>query len=147
MSNVKHVSIFAENKPGKIAGITKVLAENGINILGMAILSSGSFGVLKFLVDDADKAIAALKAKGFTVSLNDLLAIEMDDKPGGLYRIAEMLTRHGINIEYAYGLPVEPTKRAFLIVEVNDVQRARELLGDENLRFLSEEDIRKERTC
>lgn len=146
MHGVKHISIFAENKPGKIASITKVLAEGMINILGMTIASSGSFGVIKFLVDDCEKAYRMLKEKGFTVSVNDILAVEMADKPGGLSEIAQILSEHGINIEYAYGLPIEPLKRAFLIAEVNDIDRARSLLQNESLRFLSEEDIRKERT-
>ncbi len=145
MSGIKHISIFAENKPGRIAGITKVLAEENINILGMTIASSGSFGVLKFLVDDAEGAFQKLKEKGFTVSLNEVLAVEMKDKPGGLAEIAEVLSKHGINLEYAYGLPIEPRKRAFLITEVTDVERAKKLLQKEHLHFLTEEDIRKER--
>ncbi|MGO9611626.1 MAG: ACT domain-containing protein [Dissulfurispiraceae bacterium] len=146
MHGVKHISIFAENKPGKIASITRVLADGMINILGMTIASSESFGVIKFLVDDCEKAYQMLKEKGFTVSVNDILAVEMADKPGGLSEIAQILSDHGINIEYAYGLPIEPLKRAFLIAEVNDIDRARRLLKNESLRFLSEEDIRKERT-
>jgi hypothetical protein len=146
MHGVKHVSIFAENKPGRIASITKVLAEENINIMGMTIASSGSFGVIKFLVDNAHRAFEALKDKGFTVSLNEILAVEMKDQPGGLAEITDMLSKHGINIEYAYGLPIEPGKKAFLIAEVNDIEKAKLLLKDEQLHFLSEEEIRKERS-
>jgi hypothetical protein len=145
MKGVKQISIFAENKPGKISSITKAFAEAKINILGMNIASSGSFGVLKFLVDDCDRGYQILKEKGFTVTLTDVLAVEMSDKPGGLHEIAEMLSKHGINIEYAYGLPIEPKKKAFLIAEVSDIEKARKLLQKEHLQFLSEEDIRKER--
>ncbi|HSB52472.1 MAG TPA: ACT domain-containing protein [Dissulfurispiraceae bacterium] len=145
MKDVKHISIFAENKPGKLASITKVLAEEGINILGMNIASSGSFGVIKFLVDDYERGHRSLKEKGFTVSLNDVLAIEMNDRPGGFYEIAQTLSKHGINMEYAYGLPIERGRRAFLITEVDDVDKAKELLRSEHLNFLSEDDIRKER--
>ncbi len=145
MKGIKHISIFAENKPGKLAAITKVLADERINILGMNIASSGTFGVLKFLVDDFERGYEKLKEKGFTCSLNEVLAIEMKDKPGGFSEIAEILSRHGINMEYAYGLPIERGRRAFLIAEVDDVEKAKELLKGEHLQFLSEEDIRKER--
>lgn len=146
MQGVKHVSIFAENRPGKIASITKVLADANINILGMTIASSGSFGVIKFLVDDSQRAYQMLKDKGFTVSLNEILAVQMADKPGGLHEISEILTRNGINIEYAYGLPIEPRKKAFLIAEVSDVEKAKQVLKKERLEFLTEDEIRKERT-
>lgn len=145
MKGIKHISIFAENKPGKLAAITRVLAEEGINILGMNIASSGTFGVLKFLVDDFERGYRKLKEKGFTCSLNEVLAIEMKDKPGGFYEIASILSTHGINMEYAYGLPIERGRRAFLITEVDDVDKAKELLRGEDLQFLSEDDIRKER--
>lgn len=145
MKGIRQISIFAENRPGKLASITKVLAEEKINILGMNVASSGDFGVIKFLVDDAERGYRSLKEKGFTVSLNEVVGIEMKDKPGGFYEIASILSKHGINMEYAYGLPIEPRKRAFLIAEVNDIEKAKSLLKEEHLRFLSEEDIRKER--
>lgn len=146
MTGVRQISVFASNRPGKIAAITGALAEAAINIMGMNIASSGDFGVIKFLVNDLEKADQVLREKGFTVSLNEVLAIEMDDAPGGLHRIADLLYRKNINVEYSYGLPMKPHRSAILIIEVEDIEEAKRLLKDEPLRFLSETEIQKERT-
>lgn len=144
MKEVRQLSVFAENKPGRLAVIVEALGHEGIDILGMNIASAGSFGVLKFLVNDCDRAHRILTGKGFTVSTNEVFAIEMQDRPGGLYQVVEVLARCGINIEYAYGLPVVPGKRAIFVAEVKDIENAKRLLQGEDLTFLGEEDIRRE---
>jgi hypothetical protein len=135
MEQLKQISIFSENKPGRLRKITKVLAEEGVNILAINIASSNGFGVLKFIVDKCDLAYQKLKQKGFTVSLNEVLAIELVDKPGGLCEVATILSKKRINIENAYVLILESRKKAFLIVDTNDIEKAKKLLKHENLRF------------
>jgi hypothetical protein len=137
MEQLKQISIFSENKPGRLRKITKVLAEEGINILAINIASSNGFGVIKFIVDKFDLAYQKLKQKGFTVSLNEVLAIELVDKPGGLFDVATILSKKRINIENAYVLILESRKKAFLIVDVNDIEKAKKLLKYENLRFFT----------
>ena len=136
MEQLKQISIFSENKPGRLKKITKLLAEEGVNILAINIASSNGFGVLKFIVDKCDLAYQKLKQKGFTVSLNEVLAIELVDKPGGLFEVATILSKKRINIENAYVLILESRKKAFLIVDTNDIEKAKKLLKHENLRFL-----------
>ena len=137
MEQLKQISIFSENKPGRLKKITKVLAEEGVNILAINIASSNGFGVLKFIVDKCDLAYQKLKQKGFTVSLNEVLAIELVDKPGGLCEVATILSKKRINIENAYVLILESRKKAFLITDVNDIDKAKKLLKNENLRFFT----------
>jgi hypothetical protein len=137
MEQLKQISIFSENKPGRLKKITKVLAEEGVNILAINIASSNGFGVLKFIVDKCDLAYHKLKQKGFTVSLNEVLAIELVDKPGGLFEVATILSKKRINIENAYVLILESRKKAFLIVDTNDIEKAKKLLKHENLRFFT----------
>jgi hypothetical protein len=137
MEQLKQISIFSENKPGRLKKITKVLAEEGVNILAINIASSNGFGVLKFIVDKCDLAYQKLKQKGFTVSLNEVLAIELIDKPGGLFEVATILSKKRINIENAYVLILESRKKAFLIVDTNDIEKAKKLLKHENLRFFT----------
>jgi hypothetical protein len=137
MEQLKQISIFSENKPGKLKKITKVLAEEGVNILAINIASSNGFGVLKFIVDKCELAYQKLKQKGFTVSLNEVLAIELVDKPGGLFEVATILSKKRINIENAYVLILESRKKAFLIVDTNDIEKAKKLLKHENLRFFT----------
>jgi hypothetical protein len=137
MEQVKQISIFSENKPGRLQKITKVLAEEGVNILAINIASSNGFGVIRFIVDKYDLAYEKLKQKGFTVSLNEVLAIELVDKPGGLFEVSTILARKKINIENAYVLILGSRKKAFLVVDVLDIERAMKLLRNENLRFFT----------
>jgi len=88
MDKLKQISIFSENKPGRLEKLTKVLADEGVNILAINIASSNGFGVIKFIVDKCELAYQKLKQNGFTVSLNEVLAIEMVDRPGGLFEVA-----------------------------------------------------------
>ena len=143
MKTVKQVAVFAENKLGQMARITEVLSEKGINIYAMTIASSDTFGVIKFLVDKPEDACAALKAKGLTASLNEVLAIEMSDKSGGLFAVAQVLAKNKVNVENASGFVIKPGETAALIIEVKDVAKAGAMLAKENLRFFSQEEIVK----
>ncbi len=143
MDKLKQISIFSENKPGRLEKITKVLADEGVNILAINIASSNGFGVIKFIVDKCELAHQKLKQKGFTVSLNEVLAIELVDKPGGLYEVARILSKKRINIENAYVLILESRKRAFLIVDVDDIEKAKKLLQKVNLKFYREAEFMK----
>ena len=138
MDKLEQISIFSENKPGRLKKITKVLAEEGVNILAINIASSNGFGVIKFIVDKCEPAYEKLKQKGFTVSLNEVLAIELTDRPGGLYEVSAILSKKRINIENAYVLILKSREKAFLIVEVHDIERAKRLLQHENLRLFTE---------
>ncbi len=143
MDKLKQISIFSENKPGRLEKITKVLSDEGVNILAINIASSNGFGVIKFIVDKCELAYQKLKQKGFTVSLNEVLAIEMVDKPGGLYEVAKILLQKKVNIENAYVFILESRKRAFLIVEVQDIEKSKKLLQNVNLKFYREAEFKK----
>ncbi|HIJ60063.1 MAG TPA: ACT domain-containing protein [Nitrospirae bacterium] len=135
MGELKQISIFAENKPGKLERITRVMADSGINILAVSISSSGEFGVIKFIVDKPEEAFNNLKESGFTVSLNAVLAIELIDKPGDLNRVAVILSRCGVNIENANVLVVDKRETSYLIVELKDVSEAKKKLAGQGLKF------------
>ena len=138
MSAVKLVAVFAENRLGQMARLTKVLADAGVNIRWVTIATSEDFGVIKFLVDKCDLAFQRLKDHGFTVSLIEVLAIEVDDKPGGFHEVAEDLARHQINVQNASGFVA--SGRAVLLIEVKDVARARAALAQDRLRLLTQEE-------
>ena len=135
MDKVMQVSVFSENKPGRIEKITRIFAEEGINILAISITSTNGFGIIKLLVDKFELAHEKLKQNGFTVTLNEVLAIEMRDSPGGLHEVSQILSGKGINIENAYVYVVESRARAFLLVEVKDIEKAKEILSKEDLKF------------
>ena len=135
MDSIKQISVFAENKPGKLQKITAVFAENKINILAISIASSDAFGVLKFVVDKSNQALKALKQKGFTVTLEEVLAIEMVDKPGGLHKVAQFLFENNLNIENAHVLVLESRKRAYLLIEGPNIKTAQKLLKKAKIPF------------
>jgi len=137
MEQLKQLSIFSENKPGRLKKITRVLADEGVNILAINIASSNGFGVLRFIVDKYEQAYQKLKQKNFTVSLNEVLAIELVDRPGGLFEVASVLSKKRINIENAYVLILASRKKAYLIVDVKDVEKAKKRLKNENLQFFT----------
>jgi len=91
MDKVRQVSVFSENKPGRIQKITGIFGEEGINILAISITSTNGFGIIKLLVDKCDLAYEKLKEHGFTVKLSEVLAIEMKDSPGGLHEVSQIL--------------------------------------------------------
>lgn len=141
MEAVPVLSIFAENKPGKLEKITEVLAREGVNILGFSIVSVKDFGVIKFLVDKPEKAFQKFKEKGFTVAKVPCLGIELEDRPGGLYEVVKLISSKGINIESALVYVAETRKKAYFVFEVEDLDSAWEKLKGEKVNFLKPSDF------
>jgi hypothetical protein len=139
MYTVKQVAIFAENKLGLLASVTKILADARINIRWVTIATRDSFGVIKLMVDKCDEAVKVLKDGGFTVSLIDVLAIQVEDKPGALHAIATTFAAHQINVENSSGF-VTKTK-AILIIEVPDMAHAQKVLIRQNLHLLTQAEL------
>jgi len=139
MSAVKLIAVFAENQLGQMARITRVLADADVNIRWVTIATNESLGVIKFLVDKCDVAHQRLHEKGWTVSLVEVLAIEAEDRPGGLHAVADCLARNQINVENSSGFVSH--NRAVLLIEVQDVAQAGQTLAKQGLRLLSQEEI------
>jgi hypothetical protein len=119
---VRQISIFSENKPGRLAAIAKALQEEGINILAFSIAEADGFGVVRALVDKPQKAYEKLSGIGFNVAFTDVIAVQMKDVPGGLYEIASILGEGKINIEYCYAYSGKDA--AVLILRVDNVDAA-----------------------
>ena len=136
-----HIAVFAENKPGRIERVTRVLKEAGINIRAITIATSDSFGVIKLLASDPAAACDALEAAGMSVSRKEIVAVVMDDRPGGLHRVMEVLGREGVNINDAYGFVIADKARAVLVVEVEKIPDVERLLKEQGLATLSDEEI------
>ncbi|WP_028841165.1 ACT domain-containing protein [Thermodesulfobacterium hveragerdense] len=136
MYKVEIISIFVENKPGKLEKITKLLAEAYINILGFSITDARDFGIIKFLVDKPKEAYELFKKNGFVVALNPALGIEMKDKPGGLYEVVKFISSKGINIENALVYVAESREKAYFIFEVENFEEALKKLKDNGFELL-----------
>jgi hypothetical protein len=139
MSAVNLLAVFVENKPGQTARITKLLADAGVNICWVTIANSGSFGVMKFLVDQSEPAVRALKDKGLMVSLLEVLAVEVPDKPGSLQGVADLLGRNNINLDNCSGFVAN--NRALLVIEVHEFAQARAILEKQGLHLLTQEEM------
>ncbi|MCQ8894768.1 MAG: ACT domain-containing protein [Methanolinea sp.] len=119
---IKQISVFSENKPGRLAAIAKALQEEKINILAFSIAEADGFGVVRALVDKPQRAHEKLGKMGFNVAFTDVIAVQMKDEPGGLYEIAKILGQGGINIEYAYAYSGKGG--AVLILRVDNTEAA-----------------------
>jgi len=119
---IKQISVFSENKPGRLAAIAKALQVEKINILAFSIAEADGFGVVRALVDNPEKAFEKLSTLGFNVAFTDVIAVKMKDEPGGLYDIARILGDWMINIEYCYAYSGKDA--AVLILRVDNVDAA-----------------------
>jgi hypothetical protein len=119
---IKQISIFSENRPGRLAAISGALEEDQINILAFTIAEADGFGVVRALVDHSDRAYEKLTGLGFMVHFTDVIAVQMHDRPGGLHEIAQILGDSNINIDYAYAYSGKDA--AVLILRVDNVDQA-----------------------
>ena len=127
---VKQVSVFAENRPGRLQAVLTPLAEANINIRALSIADSADFGVIRMILSDTEAGQRALKEAGFTVMVGDVLAVQVPDRPGGfLSAIVAPLTRAGVNIEYVYAFADNPLEHALVVLKVSDLAKAEKLIG------------------
>lgn len=138
---VKQISVFLENKWGRLAEATKILAESGINISALLVADTADHGVLRMIVNDPDKAHEVLKSKGFTVTETDVVAVEVSDQPGGLSKVLEALRVENINVEYIYCFLEKKTESAILILRVEDGDKAIELIKGAGLSLVAPKDL------
>ncbi|MCL6639646.1 MAG: ACT domain-containing protein [Firmicutes bacterium] len=138
---VRQISVFLENKSGRLAQVTQVLGENGVNIRALSIADTTDFGILRLIVNDPEKAYRALKDGGFTVSATEVIAVEVEDRPGGLSRALQALDAAGINIEYLYAFLQKASSAALVVFRVEQVDEAVRVLQAEGIRLLSEEEV------
>lgn len=125
---IEQVSVFLENKSGRLAELTRVLGDAGINMRALMVADTAEFGVVRVLCDEPERAVGALYSAGFGASITEVIAIAVPDRPGGLADVLETLESQGINVEYAYCF-VEPAGDAAIdILRVEDPVLAREAL-------------------
>lgn len=132
------LTVFMENKPGKLERITGILADAGVNLRGITVASGGEFGVVRILVTDSERALGVLREAKFTVSIQESIVAIVDDEPGGFHRLLGILTRNQINIEDCYGFVLENSKKAAIVIDVADRVQAEQVLQDNGIEFWKE---------
>lgn len=138
---IKQISIFLENKSGRLADVTRTLAKNNINISALSIADTTDFGILRLIVNDPERAQKALKEEGFTVNINNVIAISVEDKPGGLADALEILENHNIGIEYMYAFVSRDSNKAMVILRVENPEKAIEVLMGNNILVKSSNQV------
>ena len=133
---VKQISVFLENKSGRLANLTRVLGNNNINIRALSIADTTDFGILRLIVNNPDLAYQVLKEAGFTVSTTDVIAVEVKDDPGGLAKVLEILQNVSINIEYLYAFLQKATNAALVVFRVEQLDEAIKVLQENNVSIL-----------
>jgi len=120
---LKQLSLFLENKPGRLANVCRIMAQEGINIRALSIADSTDFGVLRLIVDNPDLAEKRLKTRGVLVSITDVVGIVVPDKPGGLADALDKLETEGISVEYMYAFLNRSAGQAMVILRMNDSEK------------------------
>jgi hypothetical protein len=133
---VKQISVFIENKSGRVSEVTGILGDAGVNIRGFSVSDTADYGILRLVVDRPEEAEQALKSAGFTTRVDDVICIDVPDVPGGLAGVLRVVSTAGVNIEYVYSLVA-----TLVVINVADVNRALRLLEGRPVRLVSQEDI------
>ncbi len=138
---IKQISVFVENKAGRLAEITTLLAEAGVDIRALSVADTNDFGILRLIVNDPDKAEEMLKKHGYTVALTKVLAIGIHDQPGGLAAPMKTLFEHHISVEYMYAFISKSVDTAYVILRVEDNERAAQVLQESGVKLVSEDEV------
>jgi len=133
---VKQISIFLENKAGRLAEVTRVLGEGQVNIRALSLADTTDFGILRLIVNDTTKALKILKENGFTVAETEVIAVEVPDRPGGLARILAILYEAGMNVEYMYAFVERSSDNAVIIFRFDDIDAAILALQTKGVKIL-----------
>lgn len=137
----KQISIFLENKAGRLSHVTRTLGEANINIRALSIADTADFGILRIIVNEPDKAYRILKEAGFTVSETEVIAVQVADTPGSLASILDQMSDEDLNIEYLYAFLGTTGNDALVIFKVEDAKKARIAFNAKGIKFLEEQEL------
>jgi len=138
---VKQISVFIENKKGRLIAVTECLGKNNINIHALSAADTADFGILRLIVDKPDAAYAALKDNNFTVLETEVLVVRVEDRPGGLNDVLKILVEADINVDYIYAFFSAEKATALNIIKVDDMATATEALAKAGIALVNNEDF------
>jgi hypothetical protein len=139
--NVEQISIFLENKSGRLAEVTSVLSDADINIRALYLADTADFGILRLIVNDTEKARQVLRDNGFTVEKTKVVAIEVPDRPGGLTGILNSIKDEGINVEYMYAFVEKSGENAIVIFRFDEIEKSIDILRKAGVKIMEGEEL------
>ena len=139
--SLQQLSVFVENRPGSLVSVLKTLADARIDLNGLSVADTTEFGVLRLILSDPAKGEEVLQEAGFIVKATDVLAIDVNDTPGGLFQTADMLASHGLNIEYMYAFGTKKERHAMIIFKTEDNRKAADVLKDGGVHVLDTQEV------
>ena len=138
---IKQISVFLENKTGALGEVVKFMAENNVNLRALSIADTEDFGILRIITDNPEGTIDKIKEAGYSAKLTNVLAVEIDDKPGSFSKIVDVLSNEGISIEYTYAFLSKKADRAYIIIRADDSEKAAELLKKSGIAVSVQQDL------
>ena len=138
---ITQISVFLENRKGRLYDVCSLLGDNKINIRALTIAETESFGVLRIVVDKSDEAVKLLKDSGFVANLTHVVAVEVGDKPGGLASVLKVFADNDVNIEYMYGFVEKFSDKALLVFRFADTDLAQQILAKNDIKVVTEKEI------
>jgi len=135
---ISQISIFMENRSGRLAKITSAIGNAGINIRAMSLADTSDFGILRLIVTDTEKARKVLKDQGFTVKVSDVIAVAIPDIPGALGNLLSIIEHEGLNVEYMYVVAEKHLDEAIIIFRFDDLDKAVEVLFDNDINVVDQ---------
>ena len=141
--SVKQLSVFLENKEGKLKKAVNAMSQAGVNIRALSIADSSKYGILRLIVSDNETAIKALKEEKFTVKETDVIVVGVKDEPNGLNTMLEILEKESINVEYLYAFMARTEKHAYVVLRVEENEEAEAALKNAGFKMITEADISK----
>jgi hypothetical protein len=138
---IDQISVFVENKPGKLVEVIEALGANGIDMRAMSIADTADFGILRLIVDEPSKALDILRDSDCVTSVNQVIAVSIADTPGSLAKVLRLLSDAGISIEYVYAFITHVAGRAYVIIRVEDNDKAIGVLETNGIKLASSKDL------
>ena len=134
---VKQISVFLENRSGRLAEVTRVLGDHGLNIRALSLADTSDFGILRMIIDHPDEAYMVLKEQHYTVQETDVITLEVADQPGGLAGVLDLLSQNGINVEYLYAFPErDSVDHAIMVFRFDNNDRAIEMMQQHQIKIM-----------
>ncbi|MDR0446010.1 MAG: acetolactate synthase [Oscillospiraceae bacterium] len=142
---IEQLSVFVENKRGKLVGVTEVLGAAGVDLRALSIADTADYGVLRVIVDKPDAALSALTDAGYVVKKNRVLPVSVSDEPGALAKALRVLADAGADVEYLYAFVAHGENRAYVILRVDDNAAAAAVLGKSGIAVATDGELRLSR--